>query len=234
MRTRTPALARAPKRLRIYTMTTCRSERLKAFTASSETPSSVIKILMSPVGQITAGLVMPTLLESATMTTCLARLLIARKTAASSASMVAAPCSGSTPHTPMKTLSTTTALRDSIAVGPISEKEPGQRIQPPINVVSGPLLEFNSSPIGGASSALEYECGMTEGLAVTGKSTNRYVETSGSVSAQVSHVMKLARIRETQRKCGYPVWASITVFLSRCECAAGSGLLDCWPQQRPF
>jgi len=104
-------------------------------------------ISMSPAGQITAALVMPTLLESATMTTRLARLLIARKTAASSASIMVAPCSGSTPHTPMKTLSITTALRDSIAAGPISEKAPAQRMQPPVNVVSGPLFELNSSPM---------------------------------------------------------------------------------------
>jgi hypothetical protein len=66
-------------------MKTWTSPRRKASTASSETPSSVIKMSMSPAGQITAGLVIPTLLESATMTTLFARLLIARRTAASSA-----------------------------------------------------------------------------------------------------------------------------------------------------
>src|SRR3984885_2356397 len=116
----------------LYTMTTCTSERRKAFTASSETPSSVIKISISVTGQITAGLVSPTLLESATITTCLACLVIARKTAASSASMVVAPSSGSTPHTPMKTLSITTVLRDSTAAAPMREKAPGQRRQPPV------------------------------------------------------------------------------------------------------
>ena len=46
---------------------------------------------MAAAGQMMTGLIIPTLLESATTTTCLVWRVMARNTAASSASIVVAP-----------------------------------------------------------------------------------------------------------------------------------------------
>ena len=102
---------------------------------------------MSAMGQISAGLTMAILLESATTMTCFAWRTMARNTAASSGSMVVAPRCTSTPQAPMNTLSRNTLLRVSIAVGPVSENAPAQRIVPPVNVTfSAPWL-LNSMPM---------------------------------------------------------------------------------------
>src|SRR5882757_2686161 len=121
--------------------------RVNASKAPFEMPSSVIRILTTSGGQITAGLIMPTLLESATTITCLACLAMARKTAASSGSMVVAPRFGSTPHTPINTRSMMKAFRDSSAAGPTRENAPAQRILPPVRLVPSPVQLLSSMPM---------------------------------------------------------------------------------------
>src|ERR1035437_8633981 len=116
----------------------------KDSSTSGEIPLSVISRSIRLAGQIIAGLQWPALLESATTTTCFAWRTMARTTAASSGSIIEAPCTASTPQTPINTRCIENALNDSTAVGPTREKAPGHRSDPPVRIVYSMALELNS------------------------------------------------------------------------------------------
>src|SRR5713226_8763597 len=100
--------------------------RVNAATASSEAPASVTSTSTSSTGQIKDGVTTPSLLESATTTTCFACLTMALKVRASSDSLVVVPRSASMPETLRKSLSRKLLPTKLMAAAPTSENDQGQ------------------------------------------------------------------------------------------------------------